>query len=49
LKGSNDDIFRKRDLQERGDDEELDIKFNVGFGEDVGKKLLDEKKEKKEK
>ena len=31
------------------DDEELDIKFNVGFGEDIGRKLLDEKKEKKEK
>jgi hypothetical protein len=32
-----------------GDDQELDIKFNVGFGEDLGKKLLNDKKEKKEK
>lgn len=49
---SNDigDAFRKRDLQERtdADEEELDIKFNVGFGEDVGKKLLSDKKDKRE-
>lgn len=38
----------KRDLQV-DQDEDLDIKFNVGFGEDLGKKILQEKKEKKEK
>ena len=50
LKGSDGDIFRKRDLHERAEngDKDLEIKFNVGFGEDVGKKLLAEKKEKKE-
>jgi hypothetical protein len=53
LSSSNDnnqhDSGRQRDLQV-GDDkeEELDIKFNVGFGEDVGKKILKDKKEKKE-
>lgn len=31
------------------DEKQLDIKFNVGFGEDVGKKLIKQKKEKKEK
>jgi hypothetical protein len=44
------DPFRKRNLQASDDegevesdsdnDKELDIKFNVGFGEDVGQKLL---------
>jgi len=49
------DPFRKRNLQasdeEEGDsddDKELDIKFNVGFGEDVGQKLLKQKKDKSE-
>ena len=31
------------------DNEEIDIKFNVGFGEDIGKKFLEEKAEKKDK
>ena len=30
-------------------DRELDVKFNVGFGEDLGKKILKDKKEKEEK
>ena len=38
-----DDPFRKRALQQS--DEELDIKFNIGFGEDVGEKILKSKKE----
>lgn len=47
---SNNDDFRKRDLQAEQDsqEDELNIKFNVGFGEDVGKKILAEKKQKKE-
>ena len=28
--------------------EELDVKFNVGFGEDLGKKIIKEKKEREE-
>lgn len=53
LKGSDGDFnntYRKRDLMERNsvEEQELDIKFNVGFGEDVGKKLLEDKKEKAE-
>ena len=43
------DTGNKRDLQvENSDDEELDIKFNVGFGEDLGKKVLKDKKKKEE-
>jgi hypothetical protein len=47
-------VFKKKDLrqqmQEReGDEDELDIKFNVGFGEDIGKKYLEGKEEKKKK
>ena len=42
-----DNMFRKRDLQD-GKDDDLDIKFNVGFGEDVGKTLISKKKERKE-
>ncbi len=38
----------QRDLQV-DKDENLDIKFNVGFGEDLGKKVLQEKKDKKQK
>ena len=47
LSSSNDN---KRDLQadEDSDEDKLDIKFNVGFGEDVGKKILTDKKTKKE-
>ncbi len=41
-----DDPFRKRALQQ-SDDEDLDIKFGVGFGEDIGEKVLKEKKERK--
>ncbi|CDW77800.1 UNKNOWN [Stylonychia lemnae] len=48
--GDIKDVFRKRDLQDddENDDQQLDIKFNVGFGEDVGKKLLQDKKTRKE-
>lgn len=53
LKGADGDFsstYRKRDFREGNSEEEqeLDIKFNVGFGEDVGKKLLEDKKEKAE-
>jgi hypothetical protein len=36
----------KRDLQAHSDDDApaLDVKFNVGFGEDIGKKIISEKK-----
>jgi len=27
----------------------LDVKFNIGFGEDIGKKLVKEKEEREEK
>lgn len=49
LSTSNDDA-RKSNLQveEDSDEDKLDIKFNVGFGEDVGKKILTLKKQKKE-
>lgn len=49
LSTSNDDA-RKSNLQveEDSDEDKLDIKFNVGFGEDVGKKILTHKKQKKE-
>ena len=30
----------KRDLQADSDADELDVKFNVGFGEDIGKKVI---------
>ena len=43
LGGLSSDDTRKRDLQPK-DSEALDIKFNVGFGEDVGKKILADKK-----
>jgi hypothetical protein len=47
-------VFKRKDLrqqmQEReGDEDELDIKFNVGFGEDIGKKYIEGKEEKKKK
>jgi NUC153 domain len=48
------DQFRKRHLQASDDDgevaekKELDIKFNVGFGEDLGSKLIKEKKAKED-
>ena len=45
---SNNDNNNRRDLQAGEESDELDIKFNVGFGEDVGKKILTEKKHKKE-
>lgn len=49
LSTSNDDA-RKSNLQveEDSDEDKLDIKFNVGFGEDVGNKILTHKKQKKE-
>lgn len=49
LSTSNDGL-KKSNLQaeEDSDEDKLDIKFNVGFGEDVGKKILTEKKQKKE-
>ena len=42
----------KRDLQ-YGDDsdddgDKLDVRFNVGFGEDIGKKIIADKKQKRE-
>ncbi len=41
--GDISNVYRKRDLQDDENPEELDIKFNVGFGEDIGKKILEEK------
>ena len=36
-------------MQGGSDEEEaLDVKFNIGFGEDVGKKAIKDKKERKE-
>ncbi len=32
---------RNKDLKNSDSDESLEIKFGVGFGEDIGKKLLD--------
>lgn len=29
-------------------DKELEIKFNIGFGEDIGKKLIKDKNEREE-
>ena len=50
--GDISEVYRTKDLQGDGGDEsnkkELDIRFNVGFGEDIGKKLLKEKKDKKD-
>lgn len=40
---------RNKDLQGSEDDEDMDVNFGIGFGEDIGQKLLDTKKEKKEK
>ena len=47
---TTNDGFKKTNLQaeEDSDEDKLDIKFNVGFGEDVGKKILTDKKQKKE-
>ena len=39
----------QRDLQQEKKDDELDIKFNVGFGEDVGEMFIKKKKDKKQK
>lgn len=60
LSDNKSDPFRKRNLQASDDEEEegseqeseeeqLDIKFNVGFGEDVGEKLIKQKKDKADK
>jgi hypothetical protein len=48
--GGATDTFRKRALQDDdgADGKQLDVKFNVGFGEDLGQKLIDKKKEKKQ-
>lgn len=36
------DPFRKKDLREqKEDDEEIDVKFDIGFGEDIGKKMIE--------
>lgn len=43
-----DDMHKSRDLQQDQKDEELDIKFNVGFGEDLGEMFINKKKEKKQ-
>lgn len=32
---------RNKDLKNSDSDESLEIKFGVGFGEDIGKKLLE--------
>lgn len=48
LAGIRDEPKRHKDLQ-GSDDDELDVQFGIGFGEDIGKKLLNSKKEKKEK
>lgn len=36
--GNFNDIFKRRDLKEKmgNTDKELEIKFNIGFGEDIG-------------
>ena len=41
LAQQGDSFTRKRDLQAG---EDLDVKFNVGFGEDLGKRFIDEKR-----
>jgi hypothetical protein len=43
-KGDISTIFRKRDLQTEGGPE-MDVHFNVGFGEDIGQKMMDDKEE----
>lgn len=48
LAGIRDEPKRHKDLQ-GSDDDELEVQFGIGFGEDIGKKLLTSKKEKKEK
>jgi hypothetical protein len=53
LSENKSDPFRKRNLQasdnEDSEGNELDVKFNVGFGEDIGQKLLKQKKDQQEK
>ncbi len=46
LGGLTSSKIEGKDLQ---GDQELDIKFNVGFGEDLGKKVIKEKKERDQK
>lgn len=51
LLGSLSGSANRRDLQAGGssdEGEELDIKFNVGFGEDLGKKALKERRQRDE-
>ncbi len=47
LEGIKDQPTRHKDLQSL-DDEELEVNFGIGFGEDIGKKLLEKKKDKEE-
>ena len=48
LSGLRDEPMRHKDLQ-GSDDDELEVNFGIGFGEDIGKKLLSNKKDKKDK
>ena len=49
LGGLTSSTSNKRDLQaDQSEDEQLDIKFNVGFGEDIGKKVIKEKKKREQ-
>lgn len=49
LDSMTDPYKKNKDLQQGSDDDSMDVQFNVGFGEDIGQKLMTEKKEKKEK
>lgn len=44
---SKDD--RQKGHKNQSDDEELEVNFGIGFGEDLGKKFIEKKAEKKEK
>lgn len=41
LEGISEPGRRNKDLKNTDSDASLEIKFGVGFGEDIGKKLLD--------
>jgi hypothetical protein len=43
-----DEYRRNKDIKGSDSDESLDVQFGIGFGEDIGKKLLQKKAEKKE-
>lgn len=51
LKQSGGDNYKKSylNMSKGEDDPELNIKFNVGFNEDIGQKLISEKKDKQAK